>query len=131
MKHWTEDFDDDADEPLVRPYTITSGRTATQRDDLTLITMVTATAAGAPPSRRDLRKLQPEHHTLLDLCRRPLAVAELASALHLPVSVTKILIEDLVEAGHVLAQPPLAFAPASRLPDITILKAVRDGLRKL
>ncbi|UBU18158.1 DUF742 domain-containing protein [Nonomuraea gerenzanensis] len=130
MKHWTEDFDDDTDEPLVRPYTITGGRTATQRDDLTLITMVSA-AAPAPPSRRELRKLQPEHHTLLDLCRRPLAVAELASALHLPVSLTKILIEDLIEAGHLRAQPPLAFAQESRLPDMTILKAVRDGLRNL
>ena len=47
MKHWTEGFDDDdADESLVRPYTITGGRTAPERDDLTLITLVTATSDG-------------------------------------------------------------------------------------
>ena len=50
MKHWTEGFDDDgADESLVRPYTITGGRTAPERDDLTLITLVTATVRGASP----------------------------------------------------------------------------------
>ncbi|SEG77764.1 Protein of unknown function [Nonomuraea solani] len=130
MKHWTERFDDDdADESLVRPYTITGGRTTSERDDLTLITLVTALSDVSPESAR--RKLQPEHRSILALCKRPLAVAEVASGLKLPVSVTKILIGDLIDAGQVRARPPLAFAQAGGFPDMTILEAVRDGLRKL
>ncbi|MGW4469560.1 DUF742 domain-containing protein [Nonomuraea sp. NPDC004354] len=132
MKHWTEGFDDDhADETLVRPYTINGGRTRSERDDLALITLVTTMSEVSPETGRGLRRMQPEHRTVLALCKRPLAVAEVASALNLPVSVTKILIGDLIEAGQLRARPPLAFAQASGLPDMAILEAVRDGLRKL
>ncbi|MCK2215677.1 DUF742 domain-containing protein [Actinomadura sp. ATCC 31491] len=133
MRHWTEGFaDDGADEPLVRPYTITGGRTAPERHDLALITVVTTVAAPdeeAGPAHR--RSTQPEHRSILALCRRPLAVAEIASALNLPVSVTKILIGDLIDAGRLRTRAPLAFAQRGALPDIAILKAVRDGLREL
>jgi hypothetical protein len=132
MKHWTEGFDDDdADETLVRPYTITSGRTTAERDDLTLITLVTTIPEVSPETGHGLRRMQPEHRTILDLCIRPLAVVEIASALDLPVSVTKILIGDLVDSGQVRARPPLAFAQAGGLLEMTLLEAVRDGLRKL
>ncbi|GAA3249544.1 DUF742 domain-containing protein [Nonomuraea helvata] len=132
MKHWTEGFDDDdADEPLVRPYTITGGRTTSERDDLTLITLVTAISEVSSATGRDLRRMQPEHRSIVALCKRPLAVAEVASALDLPVSVTKILIGDLIEIGQLRARPPLAFAQAGGFPDMSILEAVRDGLRKL
>lgn len=132
MKHWTEEFDgDDADEPLVRPYTITSGRTMPDRYDLTLITLVTAVPEAVAQTGRGLPRRQPEHRTIVDLCRRPTAVAEIASELSLPVSLTKILIGDLIDAGQVRARPLRAFHRADGLPDMTILEAVRDGLRKL
>ncbi|TMR08506.1 DUF742 domain-containing protein [Nonomuraea turkmeniaca] len=132
MKHWTEGFDDDdADESLVRPYTITGGRTTSERNDLTLITLVTAISEVSSEAERRLRRMQPEHRTIFALCKRPLAVAEVASALNLPVSVTKILIGDLIETGQMRTRPPLAFAQAGGIPDMTILEAVRDGLRNL
>lgn len=132
MKHWTEGFDDDdADESLVRPYTITGGRTTSERDDLTLITLVTTISKSSSETGRGQKRLQPEHRTILALCKRPLAVAEVAAALNLPVSVTKILIGDLIETHQVRARPPLAFAQAGGRPNMTILEAVRDGLRKL
>ncbi|MED7928617.1 DUF742 domain-containing protein [Nonomuraea sp. LP-02] len=132
MKHWTEGFDDDdADETLVRPYTITGGRTTPERDDLALITLVTTVSDTFPEPGRGPRRLQPEHRRIAVLCRRPMAVAEVAAALDLPVSVTKILIGDLIETGQLRARPPMAFAHANGLPDMEILKAVRDGLREL
>ncbi|MBT2226093.1 DUF742 domain-containing protein [Nonomuraea sp. NEAU-A123] len=132
MKHWTEGFDDaGADESLVRPYTITGGRTISERDDLTLITLLTAIPEVSSDTGHDRRRMQPEHRTILALCKRPLAVAEVASALNLPVSVTKILIGDLIEARQLRARPPLAFAQAGGLPGMAILEAVRDGLRNL
>lgn len=132
MKHWTEGFDDaGADESLVRPYTITGGRTTSERDDLTLITLVTAISEVSSETGQGRRRLQPEHRAILALCKRPLAVAEVASALNLPVSVTKILIGDLIETSQLRARPPLAFAQAGGLPGMAILEAVRDGLRNL
>ncbi|GAA4906529.1 hypothetical protein HD597_003035 [Nonomuraea thailandensis] len=132
MKHWTEGFaDDDADEPLVRPYTITGGRTAAGREDLALITVVAALSDALEETGRGQRRWQPEHRAIHGLCGRPLAVAEIAAAVDLPVSVTKILIGDLIESGQVRARPPLAFAQAGGYPDMAILEAVRDGLRKL
>lgn len=135
MRHWTEDLDDDADEPLVRPYTITGGRTTAGRDDLTLITLITLITAQTTPGTDPAagrHGLQPEHRTVLRLCARgPVAVAEIAAELDLPVSVTKILIGDLIDTGRVRARPPLAFGRNGALPDMTMLEAVRDGLRGL
>jgi hypothetical protein len=141
MAHWTDELGD-ADAAgggggssagnLVRPYTITGGRTAPERDDLTMITLVTTVPEDprAPSARRD-RGLQPEHRTILTRCRTATAVVELAADLDLPVSVTKILIGDLLAAGRVRARPPLAVAPTSGGPDTRVLQAVRDGLRRL
>ncbi|MFJ6216016.1 DUF742 domain-containing protein [Streptomyces sp. NPDC092296] len=129
MNHWTDDLEaDDGDESLVRPYTITRGRTASERDDLTLITVITTLDPDIVPVGA-ARALQPEHRTIIEQCRRPAAVAEVAAELDLPVSVTKILIGDLVAQGRVTARPPLAIAQGGV--DITILRAVRDGLRRL
>ena len=132
MAHWTDDIGlDQGNWSLIRPYTITRGRTAAGQDDLTLISVVTALPMDTGESGLRLSELQPEHQAVLNLCREPKAVAEIAAHMNLPISVTKILIGDLIAAGRVQARPPLAFAYASDYPDITILEAVRDGLRRL
>lgn len=128
MTHWTDECQAAGDDaPLVRPYAITGGRVCAARDDLTLITLITAVTAPAP-----LRGLQPEHRLILDRCQdAPAAVAELSAGLNLPIAVTKILIGDLLDGGLVTARPPLAVAQASGAPAPGLLKAVMDGLRKL
>ncbi|WP_234542523.1 DUF742 domain-containing protein [Streptomyces shenzhenensis] len=132
MRHWTEGFDDgDADEQLVRPYTITSGRTTPERSDLTLVTLVTTLPEVSTQAALAVRRMQPEHRTILGLCREPRAVVEVAAKLRLPVSLTKILIGDLVDSGYMWARSPQPLTRAGGLPDMTILEAVRDGLRKL
>ncbi|MEU6237929.1 DUF742 domain-containing protein [Kitasatospora sp. NPDC047058] len=121
---------------MVRPYTITRGRTAPERADLTLITVLTTVAGAAGPAparstRSGPRGLQPEHRLILDRCRRPAAVAEVAAALDLPVSVTKILLGDLISQGLLLARAPLSVARAAGGGDLGLLTAVREGLRRL
>ncbi|WP_194903651.1 DUF742 domain-containing protein [Catenulispora rubra] len=129
MNHWAdESLDEDPDDSFVRPYTITHGRTASARDDLNLITVITTLAP--PENQPTIRGLEPEHRLILEQCRRPAALAEVASVLNLPVAVTKILISDLITWGVVSARPPLAVAVGQR-PDMTILQAVRDGLQRL
>ncbi|NED16539.1 DUF742 domain-containing protein [Streptomyces sp. SID9124] len=130
-----DEFEDGEDGAgtMVRPYTITHGRTAPERDDLTLITVLTtaddprdAHGAAVRPGR-----LQPEHRLILERCRRPAAVAEVSAGLDLPVSVTKILLADLVASGLLIARAPLSVARASGGAHMSVLAAVRDGLRRL
>ncbi|MET8453214.1 DUF742 domain-containing protein [Streptomyces sp. NPDC005209] len=112
----------DAAGRLVRPFTLTGGRTRPSRADFTLIT--TVTAVDPPPVRAG--RLQPEHTRILRRCARPIAVAELAAHLDLPMSVVAILLCDLLEAGRITAHPP---HPVSRTePDLDLLRKVREGL---
>ena len=127
--HWTEKPLDDDEDSFVRPYTITHGRTVSAHgDDLTLITLIVTLPS--PEEQFGARGLEPEHRFILERCRRPVALAEVAAGLNLPVAVTKILISDLISLGTVAARPPLAIAVGQR-PDIRLLRAVRDGLRRL
>ncbi|MET7291987.1 DUF742 domain-containing protein [Streptomyces griseoloalbus] len=118
---------------MVRPYTITRGRTAPARDDLTLITVLTT--VDDPRDERGVPvrpgRLQPEHRRILERCRQPAAVAEVAADLDLPVSVTKILLADLVGQGLLGARAPITVAWAAGGIDPSLLAAVRDGLRRL
>ncbi|MFJ8791965.1 DUF742 domain-containing protein [Streptomyces sp. NPDC102462] len=110
---------------LVRPFTLTGGRTRPSRADFTLITMVTA----VEPQPAWAGRLQPEHTRILKRCARPIAVAELAAHLDLPVSVVVILLCDLLEDGRITARPP--HPVSGRTPDLELLRKVRDGLGRL
>jgi Protein of unknown function (DUF742) len=128
-RHWADEpFNDNPEDSFVRPYTITHGRTVSTHGELTLITIISALTP--PEERLDTRGLEPEHRFILEQCRTPVAVAEIAARLDLPVAVTKILIGDLITLGRVAARPPVALAVGQR-PDIRLLQAVRDGLRRL
>ncbi|MGX5186960.1 DUF742 domain-containing protein [Streptomyces avermitilis] len=116
--------DGDAAGRLVRPFTLTGGRTRPSRADFTLITSVTAVERPPAGSFRP----QPEHTRILRLCSEPVVVAELAAGLDLPASVVVILLCDLLEAGRITAHPPRL---VSRTTDLDLLQKVRDGLGRL
>ncbi|MEV7283215.1 DUF742 domain-containing protein [Streptomyces sp. NPDC093252] len=130
MRHWADAAADadDAEESLVRPYTITQGRTASVRDDLTLITVI-ATVAGPGDPQTD-RGLQPEHRLILRQCRTPVALAEVSALLRQPIAVTKILVADLLGLGRVVVRPPLTVVRGEE-PDMILLQAVKDALLRL
>lgn len=105
---------------LVRPYAVTDGRTrpATNLDMLSQVLL----AGPVPPI-----ELDPDRAQVLAICTSPTSVAELAARLQLPAVVTKIIISDLVEAGAVITSPP---RPGTDRPDLPLLQAVLDGLRR-
>lgn len=116
---------DNTDKPeIFRPpsYVLTRGRT-TSSIALELTALVRATGRYHPA---DVRAI---HRRPLELCREPVAVAEVASALGRPVTVVKILLADLVEIGALNAKAPPPPSAFSNDPDI--LEAVLDGLRNL
>jgi hypothetical protein len=105
---------------LVRPYTVTNGRT-TSNLKLDLLSMVVATGSGVHGS------LEPDHVQVLGLCLRPASVAEIAARLRLPAVITKVLLSDLVDCGAVrAASPPSATQAANRV----LLERLLDGLQR-
>ncbi|MFJ5779167.1 DUF742 domain-containing protein [Streptomyces sp. NPDC093094] len=111
---------DDAAGRLVRPFTISNGRT---RPTVALDLMSQIMATGATP----LGHPGPEHTLALDLCRAPISVAEVAAHLKLPAAVTKVLLSDLVDCGALTTKPP---ASPHHPTDRALLEAVLDGLRR-
>jgi Mn-dependent DtxR family transcriptional regulator len=71
--------------------------------------------------------LEPEQIQVLQRCRRPTAVADLASDLDLPLGVVRIMLADMRERGLITIGKP----PRIGLADPRVLKDVADALRRL
>lgn len=113
-------FDDEAG-PLVRPYAVTRGRTRTGQADLQLITLVVALQRLTPQLSASL---DPEHAKIVSLCQHPKSVAEISAEVHLPLSVVKILLGDLIERQLIIFRSAVS-------PDVQVLQAVINGIRQL
>jgi hypothetical protein len=110
--------------PVARPYTVTSGRTRPRGQwKLDLVDSVARTpnSAGATYS-------SPERSRILELCRVPVTVAELASAVGLPLGVVRVVLDDLLRENLVAVT---AAAPRGRVTDAGLLRQVLNGLRGL
>ncbi|HVW43451.1 MAG TPA: DUF742 domain-containing protein [Amycolatopsis sp.] len=116
-------FDDDAG-PLVRPFAVTRGRAGADVHDLDLITLVVAVRPAANSADWDW-----EYGEILRMCQgRPLSIAEIAAKLDLLLAAVKVLVSDLIDSGHLIFRSPPA---AKARPDIKLLQAVLDGVRRL
>jgi hypothetical protein len=113
-------IDDEAGR-LVRPYTVSNGRTR-PTSEFDLLTLVIATGQGMQGY------LGPDHAQVLGLCNGPTSVAELAAHLRLPATVTKVLLSDLVDCGAVASKKPATLSDDPT--DRDLLEAVLHGLRK-
>jgi hypothetical protein len=114
---------DESAGPLVRPYTITNGRTPTAGAQLDLSTQVMALRSEQEPTG-----LTPEHLAVLQLTRPPVSIAEIAVHMKLPLGVVRVLCGDLIDWGLVITRSPND-RPAQK-PDLETLQAVLDGLIK-
>jgi hypothetical protein len=114
---------DDEAGPLVRPYAMTRGRTRPANRDLNMITLVVAVK-----DEIDTVALDADYVQILEMCRNPMSIAELAAHMDVPIVVVKVLLSDLVERGEVIARNP---ARDVRVPDMKLLQAVLDGVRRL
>ncbi|HVK22105.1 MAG TPA: DUF742 domain-containing protein [Actinokineospora sp.] len=112
-------YDEDAG-PLVRPYTITRGRTRADGHDLDLITLVVAT--GLYPAAPE-----PDYAAVVEVCATPQSVAEVSARTRLPLGVAKILISDLIDANCLMFRS----TPTHVDPDMDMLRKVLEGIRRL
>lgn len=112
-------LDDDAGR-LVRPYTVSNGRTRPSTK-MELLSMVMTT--GRVPGGH----LEPDHARALGLCGDPTTVAEVAAHLRLPAAITKVLLSDLIDCGAVSTRAP---GPAADPTDRSVLEALLNGLQR-
>ncbi|WP_040805878.1 DUF742 domain-containing protein [Nocardia concava] len=109
---------DEAEEQVVRPFMMTSGRTTPVVDGLRIETLVRATpAALTAPLRFELERV-------VRLCQRPHSIAEIGAALRVPVGVARVLVSDLVSAGHASVGTTDELSTAA-------LERIRDLVRNL
>lgn len=124
MTHSGESWFDDEAGPLVRPFAVTRGRARTDLHDLDIITLIVAVRPAS-----DAAMLDREYGEIVRMCQqRPLSIAEIAAKLNLLVAAVKVLVGDLIDSGHVIFRSPPA---PSGGPDIKLLQAVLDGVRRL
>lgn len=102
----------------VRPFLVTSGRTAGEAE-LPLEAQVVVT----PEGRGARQWLTFEYRDIVSLCDEPLAVAEIAARLSLHLGVTRVLVGDLQEHGIVTT-----YAPEADFDVDTIMRVI-NGLR--
>ena len=79
--------------PMVRPYFLTGGRTTSIGEDLPMesLVMVKLDDGSAVAERREI----------LDACAEPIAIAEIAARVRLPLGVARVLVSDLAALGVV------------------------------
>jgi hypothetical protein len=109
---------------FIRPYVLTRGRTQASGPVLALEANVTAT------DRADdlVAGTTPEARRIVELCRPPMSLAELAARLLLPIGVVRVLVGDLLVARALVVDEA---APADPGTDVRLLQRLLDGIRAL
>nr|WP_170200571.1 DUF742 domain-containing protein [Prauserella endophytica] len=109
---------------FVRPYAITGGRTKANYP-LELETLVSTREAAviAVPD-------QIEHQLIMEECRTPRSVAEIAAALRVPLGVARVLISDAADTGLVTVHKTISGDEGAEA-HLMLMERVLSGLRRL
>jgi hypothetical protein len=110
---------------FVRPYAITGGRTRANYP-LELETLVSTRDSGAGTPAPE----QVEHRSIMEECRSPRSVAEIASTLRVPLGVARVLISDAADAGLVTVHKTAAGSEGAE-EHLILMERVLSGLRRL
>jgi len=110
--------------PVSRPYALTGGRTRPRVElRFDLIDVIAWTGQQVDPVT-----ISHESRQILDMCQAQITVADLASALALPLGVVRVLLGDLVHDGLIDVR---VSAPKGRVTDQSLLARVLAGVRAL
>lgn len=82
------------DDIVIRPFLLTGGRTTPTQAGLRVETLIQAGSVASGALRFEARRI-------VELCRRPSSVAEVAAALQVPLGVARVLVSDLIADGSV------------------------------
>jgi hypothetical protein len=120
---------DDLPSGLVRPYTVTRGRTR-PRLEIALESLVETTLRGRMGTTDNGNHGQ-EHERIAALCDGRLqSLAEIAARMQLPLGVARVLIADMAADGLVAVYEP-ALLDENEAVGTELLERVLSGLRRL
>ena len=107
------------EDPVVRPFMLTGGRTQPMHDGLRIETQLAAApAALSAPLRFESRRI-------VELCQQPQSMADLAAALRAPLGVVRVIVGDLLTEGYLsIREQPDVFS-------IDLIERIRDRVRAL
>ncbi|HEU5113919.1 MAG TPA: DUF742 domain-containing protein [Acidimicrobiia bacterium] len=114
---------------IVRPYTMTGGRSGVGLPVIALEALVAVTPAGM----RMRGRFRWEAAEIIAQSRREIAIVELAAILEVPVGVVRVLAIDLRDQGAItITEPPVETISESADGDYAdLLHKVLDGIRAL
>jgi hypothetical protein len=107
------------EDPIVRPFMLTGGRTRPLHDGLRIETLLRAApAALSAPLRFESRRI-------VELCQQPMSVADIAVGVRAPLGVTRVIVADLIADGYLKVQEqPGEISTA-------LIERIRDRVRAL
>ena len=107
------------EDPVVRPFMLTGGRTQPVHDGLRIETQLyAAPAALSAPLRFESRRI-------VELCQVPMSIADLSAALGAPLGVVRVIVADLIAEGFVLV------GDAPGVLSTALIERIRDRVRAL
>lgn len=109
---------------FVRPYAITGGRTDVDLE-LDLESQIEATPRGVGSQAR----YRWEAAQVIEACRQPVALVEVAAKLGLPVGVVRVVVADLEKDGAVGVHRPIEDLDSTSYTEL--LERVLEGIRSL
>jgi hypothetical protein len=114
---------------IVRPYALTGGRTKSNYalELETLVSTKDSAADGQPPVATTE---QIESLSIMEECRTPRSVAEIAAILRVPLGVARVLISDAADAGLVKVHKTISGSDGAEA-HLVLMERVLSGLRRL
>jgi hypothetical protein len=112
------------DPRIVPVYALTRGRTRSLGEDLPWEALVTTTGAGVAA----LPRLRFEQAHIVEFCRNPVSIAEVAAEVGVPIGVARVLVSDLRSEGLLVIHLPTLDAAGRPGPEI--LERLLIGLRE-
>jgi hypothetical protein len=111
---------------VVRPYTLTRGRTRPERADLPLEALVRRIGSTAGSKETS------ERRRILELTASEiLSVVEISAHLRLPLGVVRVLVGDLADDGLVLVHTGTSTSQAPASAQLKVLESVLNGISSL
>ena len=107
------------EDPIVRPFMLTGGRTRPLQDGLRIETLLRAApAALSAPLRFESRRI-------VELCQQPMSVADLSVALRAPLGVVRVIVADLITQDYLRVEEQPQELSTS------LIERIRDRVRAL
>nr|MDT0660505.1 DUF742 domain-containing protein [Micromonospora sp. DSM 115978] len=105
---------------LVPLYILVNGRTSPRNTNLDLATQVIAVPG-------DRSRLEPEYREIIDRCASWMSIAEIGAYLHHPLTITKVMVDVLLDQGYLDIGSPAQ----QKIADHRLLATVLAGLERL